>query len=186
MTTLCAHIHSQRESHHTAECRVSFTFGSSVFKVLALHPLLLNLQVPEAEKNFHVLSWTTQMKFNTWKKHLMRTGGKTLFTVSNSKQVSHTVFFSELLARPSYGLLISITHFALQQRKEMVASISIFIDYYFLSWVESKINKINLFGYTHQFSILIHRFAWPPKTGLTRKEICDQWSHSLLIPTLLF
>lgn len=63
----------------------------------------------------------------------MRTGGKTLFTVSNSKQVSHTVFISELLARPSYGLLISITHFALQQRKEMVASISIFIDYYFLS-----------------------------------------------------
>lgn len=43
---------------------------------------------------------------------------------------SHCLF-SELLARPSYGLLISITHFALKQRKEMVARIPIFIDYYF-------------------------------------------------------
>lgn len=43
----------------------------------------------------------------------------------------HTVSFSELLARPSSGLLISITHFALKKRKEMVASVPFFfIDYY--------------------------------------------------------
>lgn len=48
-----------------------------------------------------------------------------------SRFLTLSFFFSELLARPSYGLLISITHFALKQRKEMVARIPIFIDYYF-------------------------------------------------------
>lgn len=104
------------------------------------------------------------------------TGRRNLFTVSNSKQVSHGVFFffpPELLVRPSYGLLISITHFALKERKEMVTSIPFFkIDYYivFGQRVESEIKKINPclaipINFPFSFIVLLgpRREVWPSR-----------------------